>query len=81
MEGHHVHARVHPAWREGPLWGILLNYSHEMGQIVVDWVLKTYRRRTPSLSSSSSDDGGSDGGGNGGGDIVLLGSSTAAPWP
>ena len=73
VEGRHVRARVHPAWRGGPLWGILLNHSHEVGQIVVDWVLETYRCRTPSLSSSSSDDGS--------GDIVLLGSSTAAPWP
>jgi hypothetical protein len=81
VEGRHVRARVHPAWRGGPLWGILLNHSHEVGQIVVDWVLETYRRRTPSLLSSLSDDCGSDGGGNGSGDIVLLGSSTAAPWP
>ena len=73
VEGRHVCARVHPAWRGGPLWGILLNHLHEVGQIVVAWVLETYRRRTPSLSSSSSDDGS--------GDIVLLGSSTAAPWP
>jgi hypothetical protein len=78
VEGRHVRARVHPAWRGGPLWGILLNHSHEVGQIVVEWVLETYRRRTPSSSSSSSlDDGGGDGGG---GDIVLLGSSTAVPW-
>ena len=73
VEGRHVCARVHPAWRGELLWGILLNHSHEVGQIVVDWVLETYRCRTPSLSSSSSDDGS--------GDIVLLGSSTAAPWP
>ena len=83
VEGRHVRARVHPAWRGGPLWGILLNHSHEVGQIVVNWVLETYRHRTPSLlpSLSSSDDGGGDGGGNVGGNIVLLGSSTAAPWP
>jgi hypothetical protein len=73
VEGRHVRARVHPAWRGGPLWGILSNHSQEVGQIVVDWVLETYRRRTPSSSSSLLDDGG--------GDIVLLGSSTAAPWP
>ena len=77
VEGRHVRARVHPAWRGGPLWGILSNHSQEVGQIVVNWVLKTYRRRTPSSLSLSSDDGG----GNGGGNIVLLGSSTAAPWP
>jgi hypothetical protein len=77
VEGRHVRARVHPAWRGGPLWGILSNHSHEVGQIVVDWVLETYRRRTPSSLSSSLDDGG----GDSGGDIVLLGSSTAAPWP
>ena len=31
-----------PAWRGGPLWGILLNHSHEVGQVVdvVDWVRK-----------------------------------------
>ena len=48
-------------------------------EIMVDWVLETYRCRTPSSSSSLLDDGG----GDGGGDIVLLGSSTAAPvpWP
>jgi len=59
--------------------GDLSNHSQEVGQIVVDWVLETYRRRTPSssLSSLSSDDGG----GDSGGDIVLLGPSTAAPWP
>jgi len=69
-----------PAWRGGPLRGILSNHSHEVGQIVgvVDWVRKTYRRRTPSLSSLSLSD---DGGGKGGGDIILFGSSTAAPWP
>ena len=69
-----------PAWRGGPLWGILLNHSHEVGQIVdvVDWVRETYRRRTPSSSSLSSDGGGG-GDGDGGGDIVLLGSSAGAP--
>ncbi len=46
-----------------------MNHSHEVGQIVVDWVLETW----------SLDDGDGDGGGNGGGDIVLIGSSTAAP--
>ena len=56
-----------------------MNHSHE-GQIVVDWVLETYRRRTPSSSSLSLDDGGGDGGGDGSGDIVLLRPSTAAPW-
>ncbi len=59
-------------------------HSHEVGQIMVDWILETYQRRTPSSSSLSLDDGGGDGGGDGGdggGDIVLLGSSTAAPWP
>ena len=61
--------------------GILLNHLHEVGQIVVDWVLETYRHRTPSSSSLSSDDGSGNGGGNCGGDIVLLGSLTAAPWP
>jgi len=59
-----------------------LNHSHEVGQIVVDWVLETYHHRTPSSSSSSSsDDGSGDGSGDGGSDIVLLGSLTAAPWP
>ena len=57
-----------------------MNHSHEVGQIMVDWVLETYRRRTPSLLSLS-DDGRGDGGGNGGGNIVLLGLLTAAPWP
>ena len=80
VEGRHVRARVHPAWRGGPLWGILLNHLHEVGQIVdvLDWVCKTYRCRTPSSSLSSLSD---DGGGKGGGDIILFGLSTAAPWP
>ena len=41
VEGRHVRARVHPAWRGGPLWGILLNHSQGVGQIVADWVLET----------------------------------------
>ncbi len=77
VEGRHVRAQVHPAWRGGPLWWILLNHSHEVGQIMVDCVLETYRRRTPSSSSSLSDDGGGDSDGDGGGNIVLLGSLTA----
>ena len=77
VEGRHVHDRVHPAWRGGPLWGILSNHSQEVGPIVVDWVLEMYRRRTPSSSSSLSDDGGGDSDGDGGGNIVLLGSLTA----
>ena len=69
VEGRHVRARVHPAWRGGPLWGILS----------VDWVLETHRRRTPSSLLLLSDDGSGDGGGNGSSDIVLLVSSAAAP--
>jgi pimeloyl-ACP methyl ester carboxylesterase len=64
-----------PAWRGGPLWGILSNHSHEVGQIVdvVNWVRKTYRRVAPPSSSSSSD------GGDGGSGVALFGSSAGAP--
>jgi len=83
VEGRHVRAQVRSRLAGMAVVEVIIKSLAGGGAIVgvVDWVCKTYYRRTPSLLSSLSDDGDGNGGDEGGGDIILFGSSTDAPWP